>query len=237
MSNLLRKMVSSSQVSDWFNNNNPSLVVPSRIAEPVNERIPPVITNLLSVYDGNSWNGTSWQDIYGTNHATTTRGTITSGSTTGNGASKTFTAISGNTSAGLRFPGAILPATYTLFYVMRITGGTRERVVTGFNNNWLSGTHAVGSGVAYHEGWLTATSGDPHGTNWFYSTDQNSLYRSNGTTRGTSGGSASTALSINYGTYAEYSNWSIPFLAVYSGTMSSTNYLAVESYMANRFGI
>jgi hypothetical protein len=231
-------MVSSSQVTEWFNQDG-TLSVPSRVADPVTVRIPPVTTNLLAVYDGDSWNGTSWQDIYGTYHATTIRGTITSGTTTGNGASKSFTAISGATTAGLRFPSGILPATYTLFHVTRLTGGTRQRIFEGSNNNWLSGFHNVGTGVAYHEGWITPSSGDLHGTNWFYSTDQNSLYRSNGTTRGSSGGSASTNLSINHGTYVstEASNWSCAFTAVYSGTMSSTDYQLVESYIANRFGI
>jgi hypothetical protein len=199
-------------------------------------RIPPITTGLLAVYDGDSWNGTSWQDIYGTYHATTTRGTITSAITTGNGASKSFTAISGNTGAGLRFPDGILPSTYTLFHVTRTTGGTRSRIVTGSNNNWLSGHWGGGSGIAYHEGWLTGQP-DLHGNNWFYSTDQNSLYRSNGVTRGSSGGSASTNLSVNYGSYAEYSDWSLSFLAVYTGTMSATDYGTVEAWIANRFGI
>jgi hypothetical protein len=199
-------------------------------------RIPPITTNLLAVYDGDSWNGTSWQDIYGTYHATTTRGTVTSGTTTGNGASRTFTALSGNTSAGLRFPTGILPATYTLFHVTRTTG-TRARIVTGFNNNWLSAHWAGRSGVAFHEGWLTSSESYLHGDNWVYSTDQNSLYRSNGTTRGSSGGSASTALSINHGAYAEYSDWSCAFVAVYSGTMSATDYGIVESWISSRFGI
>lgn len=200
-------------------------------------RIPPVTTNLLAVYDGDSWNGTSWQDIYGGYHATTIRGTITSATTTGNGASKSFKALSGNTGAGLQFPSGILPATYTLFHVTRTTG-TRARIVTGSNNNWLSAHWGGRSGVAYHEGWLTSSENYLHGDNWVYSTDQNSLYRSNGTTRGSSGGSASTNLSVNHGTYTgEYSDWSCAFVAVYSGTMSSTDYLTVESWIANKFGI
>lgn len=198
-------------------------------------RIPPITTNLLAVYDGDSWTGSSWQDIYGTNHATTIRGTITASTQTpSNGASKTFTAISGNTSAGLRFPAGILPATYTLFHVTRTTGGTRARIFSGFSNNWLSGHWSNGSGIAYHEGWLTDQA-NRHGNNWFYSTDQNSLYRSNGVTRGTGGG-ASTSLSINHAG-SEYSDWSVALTLVYSGTMSAADYQTVEAWIANRFGI
>ena len=233
MSNLIRKMVSSSQVSDWFNQSDRDLYVPSRVGA---SRIPPVTTNLLAVYDGDSWNGSSWQDIYGSYHATTTRGTITSGNTTGNGASKTFTALSGNTGAGLRFPSGILPSTYTLFHVTRTTG-TRSRIVTGSDFNWLSCHWGGRSGVAYHEGWVTGTENYLHGDNWVYSTDQNFLYRSNGTTRGTSGAGFSTALSVNHGSTTEYSDWAIAFVAVYSGTMSATDYGIVESWIANKFGI
>lgn len=199
-------------------------------------RIPPVTNGLLAVYDGDSWDGTSWKDIYQNYHATDIRGTITSANTTGNGATKTFRALFGNTNAGLRFPSGILPATYTLFHVTRTTGGARLRIFTGSNNNWLSGHWGGGSGVAFHEGWLTGQP-DTHGNNWFYSTDQNSLYRSNGVTRGSSGGSASTNLSINYGSNAEYSDWSCAFVAVYTGTLSAIDYGVVESWIASKYGI
>lgn len=199
-------------------------------------RIPPITTNLLAVYDGNSWTGSQWSDIYGSYHATDIRGTITSANTTGNGASKTFKALSGNTSAGLRFPSGILPSTYTLFHVTRTTG-TRQRIITGSNNNWLSAHWGTRSGVAYHEGWVTSSDNYIFNDNWVYSTDQNYLYRGNGTTYGTSGGGASTNLSVNYGAYSEYSDWSCAFLAVYSGTMSSTDYTTVENWMKNKYGL
>jgi hypothetical protein len=199
-------------------------------------RIPPITTNLLAVYDGLSWNGTSWRDVYGSYHATTIKGTVTTADATGNGATKTFKTLQGATTAGLRFPAGILPATYTLFHVTRTTGGARGRIVTGTGNNWLSGHWGGGSGIAYHEGWLT---GQPntHGNNWFISTDQNSLYRSNGITRGSSGGSASTSLTINDGNFAEYSDWQCAFVCVYSGTMSAANYAIVESWISEKFGI
>jgi hypothetical protein len=235
MFNQLHRMVSSSQVSDWFGQYR-EISVPSRSFTLETSRIPPVTNGLLAVYDGDSWNGSSWQDIYGTYHATTTRGTITSANATANGSSKSFTAIYGDVNAGLQFPAGILPSTYTLFHLTRTTGGARFRIFTGSNNNWLSGHWGGGSGVAFHEGWLTGQP-DTHGNNWFYSTDQNSLYRSNGVTRGTGGGGASTNLTINYGTYTEYSDWSVAFVAVYTGTMSATDYGIVESWIASRYGI
>jgi hypothetical protein len=206
------------------------------IASSVQSRIPPITTNLLAVYDGLSWDGTKWNDIYGSYHATTIKGTVTTTDVTGNGATQTFRTLQGATTAGLRFPAGILPATYTLFHVTRTTGGTRKRIVTGVGNNWLSGHWNGGTGVAYHEGWLT-TQPDLHGNNWFISTDQNSLYRSNGVTRGSSGGSASTSLTINDGQYNEYSDWQCAFICVYSGTMSATDYGALELWISQKFGI
>lgn len=197
-------------------------------------RIPPVTAGLIAVYDGQSWDGTKWADIYGSYNATTISGSVTTTSTTGNGATSTFTTLQGGTSAYINFPAGILPATYTIFHVTRTTGGTRRRIYTGTNNNWLSGFWGGGTGVAYHEGWLTGQP-DLHGNNWFISTDQNSLYRSNGVTRGTSGGSASTNLSIN--NTGETTDWQAAFLAVYNTTLSSTDYAAVESWLASKYGI
>jgi hypothetical protein len=202
----------------------------------VKVRIPPITSGLLSVYDADSWNGSSWQDIYGTYHATTIRGTISKQSNSGNGSSKIFNTLAGSTTSGLQFPAGILPATYTLFHVTRTTG-TRSRIVTGSNNNWLS-THWFGrSGVAYHEGWVTGTENYLHGDNWVYSTDQNYLLRTNGVSRGTAGGGVSTNLTINYGTYAEYSDWATTFLAVYNRTLNSTEYIEVENWIKDKYGL
>lgn len=203
-------------------------------------RIPPVTSGLVSVYDGDSWTGSQWSDIYGTNHVTSVSGTITkSTTTTGNGASKTFTSISGNTGSALLFPTAILPSTYTLFHVTRLTGGTRRRIWTGYSNNWLSGFWNGCTAVAYHEGWVTASSGDPHGNNWAYHTDQIGLFRSNGTTRGTGGGTQSTRLGLNWSNVAptETSDWQTALVVVYNTALSSTDYTAVESWIADRYGI
>ena len=196
----------------------------------------PPVTGYVGWYNASSWTGSQWTDLSGNgNHATTIRGSISVVSGTGNGATATFNRLQGGTGDGLRFPTSILPSTYTLFHVTRTTGGTRQRIVTGYNNNWLSGHWSGGSGIAFHEGWLT-DQGNRHGNDWFYSTDQNSLYRSNGVTRGTGGG-ASTHLSINHGTYSEYSDWQCAEVLVYPSTLSPTDYQTVEQWLAYRYGI
>lgn len=201
-------------------------------------RMPPVTSGIVGLYDFESWTGSQWQDISNNNnHATTITGTITTNNISGNGSSLTIPTLQGSTSAGLRFPSAILPSTYTLFHVARYTGGTRRRIFDGISSNWLSGFWGGASGVAYHEGWLT-NQVDRHGNNWVISTDQNSLYRSNGVQRGTGGG-ASRQLSINYGHYrsGESSDWNVTFVAVYNRTLSSLEYQTMESWLSLRYGI
>lgn len=201
-------------------------------------RFPPITSGLVGLYDFSSWTGSQWQDVSGNgNHATSITGTISTAAVSGNGSSKTINCLSGGTSAGLRFPSStILPSTYTLFHVTRYTGGARQRIITGVNNNWLSGHWGGAAGVAYHEGWLTDQT-DRHVNNWVLSTDQNSLYRSNGVTRGASGGSASTQLSVNRGAHAEYSDWNCATVIVYNRTLTAAEYGSVESWLSSLYGI
>jgi hypothetical protein len=196
----------------------------------------PPVSGYIAWYTGDSFSGSTWIDLSGNgNNASVSRGTVTTLDTTGNGTSNTFKALQGSTSDGILFPASILPATYTLFHVTRHTG-TASRIFTGLTNNWLSGHWSGATGVAYHEGWLT---GQPnlHGSNWFISTDQNSLYRSNKVTRGSSGGSASTRLTLNAGVNSEYSSWQVAEVIVYNTTLSSNDYVLVENYLNNKYGL
>ena len=226
MSIKAERFLPSTPLSSWLNYTN-------QVGE---NRTPPITSGLVGLYDAQSWTGTQWSDISGTgNHVTNITGTVSAVNVSGNGSSLTIPALQGNTSTVVRWPTAtILPATYTLFHVTRYTGGTRQRILTGSNNNWLSGHWGALSGVAYHEGWITQLSSSIHGDNWVLSTDQNSLYRSNGVTRGSSGGSASTQLTINHN---EVSDWNITFVAVYNRTLGLAEYQQVESWLSSRYGI
>jgi hypothetical protein len=139
----------------------------------------------------------------------------------------------------MEFPAGILPATYTLFHVTRYTGGSNQRIYTANSGtNWLSGHWSNLSGAAFHEGWISQPSGSLHGNNWVISTDQNSLYRSNGVTRGSSGGSASAALGINTANWSgESSTYQTAEVIVYNRTLNAGEYASVESYLATKYGI
>jgi hypothetical protein len=196
----------------------------------------PPVSGYIGWYTGDSFSGTTWTDLSGNaNNASVSRGTVTKVTTTGNGARNSFTTLQGTTADGLLFPAAILPSTYTVFHVTRYTGGTRARIVTGTVNNWLSGHWSGTTGVAYHEGWLTGQP-DNHRNYWVLSTDQVNLYRSNKVTRGTTGGTASTRLTVNAGQFAEYSDWQCAEIIVYNTALSGTDYAAVEEYLAKKYG-
>lgn len=203
----------------------------------IDYRTPPVTAGLIGLYDDESFANNVWSDISGEgNHTNAYSGTLSLVDVSGNGSIKTIRAIQGNTAAGLQFPSAILPSTYTLFHVTRYTGGTKARIFDGLTSNWLSGFWGGAAGVAYHDGWLTDQT-DRHGNNWVISTDQNSLYRSNGVQRGTGGGT-SKQLTINRGYYSgERSDWQVSFVAVYNRTLSSNEYISVEQWLSSRYGI
>ena len=197
------------------------------------------VSGYIGWYETSSWTGSQWTDQSGNgNHVTTINGTITTTNVTGNGSSKTISALGGNTSANMTFPIGILPSTYTLFHVARYTGGTRARIFNGTDTNWLSGFWSGNAGVAYHNAFLTPTT-DIHVNNWLYSCDQNALYRSNGVTRSVNapGSPSYTRLAINTGENVEASDWQVAEVIVYNSTLSLANYQAVESYLAAKYGI
>lgn len=199
----------------------------------------PPVSGYIGWYDANSFvPGDRWLDKSGNgNHAIMLKGTpavMTQAS--GNGSSKPIKTVYGATTDGIRWPTAILPATYTLFHVARYRDGTKSRIFTGAANNWLSGFWGGAAGVAYHEGWVTGQS-DIHGYNWVYSTDQNYLYRSNGTLRGSSGGGATTNLSILYGVNDEPSPWQVAEVLVYNSTLNITQIESVEAYLKTKYGL
>jgi len=195
------------------------------------------ISGLVGWYDMTAVTPTQWTDKSGSgNHATISGATVNSISA-GNGASLITSCLYGSSgSHTVHWPTTILPSTYTLFHVTRYQGGANSRIYTGSGNNWLSGHWGGLSGQYYHEGWLTNNTSNYYGNNWFITTDQNSLARTNGIQRGTGGGS-SARLSINLCPYGEQSFWQTVECIVYNRTLTSTEYIKVEDYLASKYGI
>lgn len=202
-----------------------------------NGRQTSVLSGLTYWYVANGFDTASqtWNSYQGYGQSyTTSRGTISKINSSGNGASRAFAILQGSTLDGITLMS--LPSTYTLFHVARYNG-TEERIFDGKTANWLSGFWNGNAGVAYHDGWITPQT-DYHGTNWVISTDQNSLYRSNGIQRGTGGGGTSKQLTINDGNYtSERSDWQVAEILIYNRTLSSSEYQQVESELSEWYGI
>ena len=185
----------------------------------------PVTSGLVGQYDITSWNNTSkvWNDLSGAgNHTTAFTGTPLAGTNY----------VYGGTADSLTWPAAILPTTYTLFHVARHSGTNRGRIIQSLTTSFASGFSTNLAGVAIHGTYLTAST-DLHGRNWVMSTDQNSLYRSNGVTRGSSGGDGlATRLSLNT---ALESVWQCAEVLVYGRTLSLGEIQQVESYLQFKY--
>ena len=192
---------------------------------------------LVGWYTASSWTGSQWTDLSGAgNHAVTVTGSIQTNSTGLNGQPYLF----GGTTAGIRFPAAILPLVYTLFHVAKYNGATRGRIfdgVTGGITNWLSGFNRAMAGKAYHNNWITPDV-DVHGTNWVVSSDQNALYRSNKVDRtiAAPGTPSYDQIGLNYGYYGEPSDWACAEVIVFNRTLTTPEIEKVEGYLYGKYG-
>jgi hypothetical protein len=186
--------------------------------------------------------GPSWSDASGNSRTLTLSNAYSKVDVTGNGSTKTISALQGTTttrSNGLGsayvFSGVAGAATgnFTLFHVARYRGQNRSRILSGAQANWLSGFWGTSSGVQYHEGWLAEAT--QHGDNWVISSDQHNLYRSNGVTRGTSNnGTYNTAVEIGA---QEPSDFHLAEVILYNRALTLSEIQGVEGYLSNKYGI
>ena len=211
---------------------------------------------------------TEWQDTTGTSAltATVTGAPIISETSNpplnGSELEESIPVVQGTPSDSIVFPESVMPDNYTLFTVARYNqkeNGSYQRIFEGKSDgsgiNWLSGfwgAPGINSGVAFHgengtssngAGWLTPVS-SIHDFNWVVSTDQNNLYRSNGTTRSYgdfTGGVAPDQLTINGGDLSqqggEASDFQVADIIVFDYELSQGEYQAVESYLIQEYGI
>lgn len=205
----------------------------------------PVSSGLVIWYEADSWTSNRWEDKSGNlNHTTNTVGTVSVATHSGGaGATKTFQYITGNTAAGVRISTGWPSGDYTMIHVTRYTGGTRGRIWQGTGGNWLSGHWSNGSGRFYHEGWMSSSSTNYFGDNWFITTDQNNYVRTDrGAHTFTSGGNYNPGgVAINSAgsggccNSSEPSDWACAFVAVYNRKLSQGEFAQVEDYCYNKF--
>ena len=190
--------------------------------------LPPITNSLIAQYTADSFSSASriWNDISGNgNHATEIGGTISVVRPVGSAPY-----IQGGPTSSITFPETVLPSSYTLFYVARYNGASRQRIFRGLTTNWLSGFWANKAGVAHHGCWITPQT-DYHGTNWVTASDRAHSFRSNGVRRSTTASChTSTRLTINAG--GEPSDFAVQIVLVYNRSLSDSEVTSVESWMS-----
>ena len=152
--------------------------------------------------------------------------------------------LTGTTSTSIDFPYDVLPINYTLFHVAKYNDGTEDIIFQAYDYAFLSGFYGGKAGVALHEQWITPPSIDSHGTNWVISTDQRSVYRSNGIARMTDSQSTTYQdnryrLAINNGYYGtdDSSDFAVAEVIVFDYELTSDQYQCIEQYLANKYNI
>eukprot|EP01084_Bolivina_argentea_P293659 505092_1 len=153
--------------------------------------------------------------------------------------------VNGSTSTIIQFPFEILPKDYTFMHVAKYQeDGTHSRIFQSNDFDWFSGFQNGGyAGIAYHQNWITSSNTDYHGTGWVVSTDQRSLYRSNGVSRLTDDQSSAYAnnryeLVINKGYQSGWkSDFDVAEILVWDEELSAKQYKCVENYLSNKYDI
>ena len=203
----------------------------------------------------NAWSDTSGnsRSIPGTAVTSVSAGSIrgnptkVTNSAGSNGSSKTFPAVQGTTADGIVLGNGAL-TNYTLCHVARYAGTNRNRIFAGTAGNWLSGFWNGATGVAYHEGWITASTGT-NDTNWKVQCDtggSSSLLRTNGVLK-SSVSTNSTGLPANISinlqgsrsvpTASELSDWAVAEVVIYDSVLSDAKIKELEAQLNLKYGV
>ena len=195
----------------------------------------PVTSGLVAQYDAASWNATlkTWLDKSGNGNNTSpsdVRGTITYDVTNG--------FLYGSVSDGLKFPSLGTNADYTVIHLAKYNNGVKKRIFQGVSTDWASGFYSGKSGVAYHNGYITAPV-DLYNYNWVISSDQKDLYRAHSVdfTTGTSGSPGfPSRIGLNFGQAStEYSDWAVGEVIIYNRKLTAAEMLSVENYIRVKY--
>ena len=109
-------------------------------------------------YSAANWSGNTLSDLTGHGHYATTSG-VTSGTTSGNGATGVIRALNGTITSTILWPAGSIPAAYTICSITSYTNSAtnQQRILCSSSNNWLHGHHANKRGCAYNgSSWRTA---------------------------------------------------------------------------------
>lgn len=157
---------------------------------------------------------------------------------------ETFQVVQGGSADGIKLGNPVMANNaYTWFSVARYSGATKGRIFDSYDpsfNNYSTGFWNGKSGVAHHQGFVTAQN-DRHGENWFVWMDQGARIRDNGddiqiTTANTS---PFPPMSINYGNWlsVDTGDWQVAEILLFNLTLSLAEIQSVEALLGSKYGI
>jgi hypothetical protein len=208
---------------------------------------------LADVGNPASWNGSTLTDLSGSNVPITINGTATE--QTSAVGSKYLT---GGTSAYITIPLNVQTITGNNFTVMTLcgyNGGTRERITSTSDNNWLLGHWSSGDARYYAEGWVsqnTSSGGGAANNQWGVhvgtgrtntgriNMDEWQYWKNGGlltvNVDRAGGINGPTSLQINGIGGGERSDWKWQFLAVWNRTLGEDEITGLSGALLERGG-
>ena len=192
-------------------------------------------------YFANDFSGTTLFDSSGNGRHATISGTISIGTSIGNGASGAINYISGGITSTITWPIGSIPSNFTILSLTRYTGGTRARLLTSVTGNWLHGHYYNSIGVCYYEGWKTpqATTTTGNLDDWLCCIGKNSGTTPNNILAdglgvgNATGGTGNYQLSINTGTYGstQKSDWALSCVIIYDSQLSDVHMTKLNNFI------
>lgn len=133
-------------------------------------------------------------------------------------------------------------APVTVIYIVRQTGGTNGRMLSGINNNWLLGFWGGSRAQAYFEGWVSPVGTPGSDTSWHMysgvitgSGTNTKVYEDRIQVGSNQGGIQGPNGLTLVGGYGEYSDGDITEVIIYNSAISDVNRSAIEDYLYSKY--
>lgn len=154
--------------------------------------------------------------------------------------------LRGSSGSSASFPASILPQTYTVFHIARYDGPAKGRILSSmphWRTNWYSGFDGGVASAAQHipgpgRPAAAMTGVDPN--DWLVSTDQVSLYRSQGVQRWAQGQYYGDLkpVPLCIGCWPDQpSDWAVAAVLVYNWELPPSGLDVMEEYLHVQYGV
>ena len=190
----------------------------------------PVTSGLFAYYDASSFKNNIWYDLTpNNNNVVYLNGTVNIDPV------KNY--LYGDVNTSMLFPCEVLPDNYTIFHICKYNGNNQGAILSGYDNNWISGFYQAKSGIAYHGGLNTQKDLSLFDNRWVFSTDLNTKYRANLNDYTTSNAyNKSCQLAINMNDdIKNNSDWAIACVIVFDKNLSDSDINIIEKWLITTY--